>query len=648
MLHFPTPIQEGSMADRIARLDWATTPLGPIESWPPQLQFAVSLALHSDYPTSIYWGEELRLLYNDAWSHIPGERHPDALGRPAVEVWHDIWHLIGPQFEQVARAGKSISLTGQLLPMQRGGVTVETYWDYSFAPLVGDDGKILGVLNHGHEVTRAVLAERRLSFQVALNDRLRGLDDAVEVKLAAAEMLGGQLGAARCGYGQVDEAQETVTVRRDWQRDAGVMSLAGETRILDAFGPRLIDILRRGETLVVEDYRTDPRVSPEHAATWEGIQARSLIVVPLQQGQALTAILYVHDAVPRRWQKWQVELAEDVAERTWASVERAESERLLRESEDHYRHAVELNPQVTWTAVPDGQLNRVAQRWMEWTGTPGTGESWAAGLHPDDRERSFAVWARSVATGEPYDIEHRVKRIDGSYRWARSRAYARRDGRGRILLWYGTTEDVHERKLAEERQRLLINELNHRVKNTLASVQAIAFQTLKRDLSLPEARARFEARLIALSRAHNLLTDQNWTGAALSHVIASAVAHLAPERVEANGPPIWLAPRAALALALALHELGTNAAKYGALSVEEGMVRVTWDCEGDHIHLEWKEQGGPPVEPPARSGFGSRLIERGISADLGGTALLHFEPDGLRCVVEASLAAVQAQEPSLA
>jgi PAS domain S-box-containing protein len=121
----------------------------------------------------------------------------------------------------------------------------------------------------------------------------------------------------------------------------------------------------------------------------------------------------------------------------------------LHESEDHYRHTVELNPQVPWTATPAGQLDHVSPRWFDWTGTTGLGETWAAGLHHEDRARSLAAWGRSVAKGEPYDIEHRVKLRDGSYRWARSRASPRRDDAGRIVKWYGTTQDIHDQKLAE-------------------------------------------------------------------------------------------------------------------------------------------------------------------------------------------------------
>jgi PAS domain S-box-containing protein len=342
-------------------------------------------------------------------------------------------------------------------------------------------------------------------------------------------------------------------------------------------------------------------------------------------------------------------MARDVAERSWAAVELAQAGWALRESEDHYRHTVELNPQVAWTALPDGQLNRVSPRWQDWTGGTGLGDSWGEGIHPDDRPHTFHAWTHSVATGEPYDVEHRVRQVDGSYRWARSRAFPRRDGEGAILLWYGTTEDIEERKAAEQRQRLLINELNHRVKNNLSTVQAIAFQTLKGDIGLAEARSRFEARLMALSRAHNLLTEQNWGGASLESVVRDSTEHLAGEqdRFTVEGPDIKLTPRAALALALALHELGTNAAKYGALTAETGRISIGWRALAGRLLVEWKETGGPAVTEPKERGFGSRLIERGLDADLGGAARLAFETDGLRCMIEASLDAVRAAEQSL-
>jgi two-component sensor histidine kinase len=279
----------------------------------------------------------------------------------------------------------------------------------------------------------------------------------------------------------------------------------------------------------------------------------------------------------------------------------------------------------------------------------GLGEGWLEGIHPADREKSRKAWARSVATGRSYDVEHRVKRRDGGYRWARSRAFPRHDEADKVRLWYGSTEDIHERKMGEELQRLLINELNHRVKNTLATVQAIAFQTMKGSASLVAARGQFESRLLALSRAHDLLTERSWEGAPLTRVLADAMEHLAadPRRFRISGDQIGLAPKAALAFSLAFHELATNAAKYGALANDKGRIAIDWTIDEQRLRLHWREQGGPRVEKPKRRGFGSRLIERGLKADLGGKAEFLYEARGLSCTIEASLAAIQATEERL-
>ena len=548
-----------------------------------------------------------------------------------------------PKYQAVF--GKARTLDAQMLPLARNGTIEETYWSYTLTPIRDCDGAG-GIFLQGADITQTVLNERRLSFQIKVADRLRGITDPLEVKRAAAAMLGEYLGAARVGFVEVDEASDAIILRSDWTRGPDVPSLTGRATRLSDLPPAAVDHLRTGQVLALGDVDDlAAGSSAEDAALGGKLDVRAVITVPLVREGRLRAMLYVHEMAPRQWKRAEAAMARDVAERSWAAVERSLAEQSLRRSEDHYRHAVELNPQVSWTSWPDGQLNHVSKRWQDWTGTTGLGSTWADGLHPEDRERTFAIWGRCVETGEPYDIEHRVKFVDGSYRWARSRAFPRRNERGEILLWYGTTEDIHDRKLAEERQRLLINELNHRVKNTLATVQAIAFQTLKGDIPLAEARARFESRLLALSQAHNLLTEQNWEGAPLRQVVSDATDHLAdPARITIEGEGLWLAPRAALALSLAMHELSTNAAKYGSLSAEGGRVEVRWTIEDDLLRLDWKEKGGPPVAAPARRGFGSRLIERGLAADLGGTAALAFEPDGLRCTITASLSAVQAEE----
>jgi PAS domain S-box-containing protein len=635
------------MGESVLRHDWASTPLGSRQSWPPSLTFAVDLCLRSPLATSLYWGAERILVHNEAWIRLVGGEA--ALGVPAPEASQSLWPVAAALVEQVESRAEGVFVQQQPLRLLRGGVEEETYWDCHLLPILDEAGRVAGVLNQANEVTKTVTLERRLSFQVLLADRLRGVHDPEEAKQAAVELLGCHLGAARVGYAEIDEAQGLASVRQDWTRDPGVPSLAGQSTGIAGFGEEALALFRAGQMLAIPDIRQLPLGSADRTAAWEAAGVRALITVPLVRDGALKALLYVHEPQPRAWKRSDAAIVRDVAERSWAAVERARAEQSLMESEDHYRHTVELNPQVTWTAQPDGQLNRVANRWSVWTGTSGLGGSWIEAIHPDDRRHSLDAWSLSVATGEPYDIEHRVRMRDGGYRWARSRAYPRRHDSGDICLWYGSTEDVHERKVAEEHQRLLINELNHRVKNTLASVQGIAFQTLRGEVSLAEARARFETRLMALSRAHNLLTEENWGGASLERVVNDSIEHLSGEagRFDVEGEPLRLAPRAALALAMALHELGTNAAKYGALSAEGGRVSIAWSLAGDSLRLSWREQGGPAVQAPSRRGFGSRLIERGLAADLGGTAALHFDPDGLRCDIHASLAAIQAPERAL-
>jgi len=208
-------------------------------------------------------------------------------------------------------------------------------------------------------------------------------------------------------------------------------------------------------------------------------------------------------------------------------------------------------------------------------------------------------------------------------------------------LYHAAQEEIAERERIEARQELLINELNHRVKNTLATVQSIADQSLRSQADVGEAKDALTARIIALSRAHDVITARTWRGADLGEIVARAVQPFdtaGGARLRAEGPAVWLTAGAALAISMALHELGTNAAKYGALSSSEGQVSVTWSVsEEGLLRLVWTERGGPRVQAPRQRGFGSRLIERGLMVELGGEARLTFEEDGVVCEIVARL-----------
>ena len=207
------------------------------------------------------------------------------------------------------------------------------------------------------------------------------------------------------------------------------------------------------------------------------------------------------------------------------------------------------------------------------------------------------------------------------------------DEEGRLTGAVNMLIDITEEKAAAARQQLLINELNHRVKNTLATVQSIASQTLRHTESSQDFNVSFTSRLVALSRAHDLLTAENWEGANLREVLAHELAPHggALERIELEGPRVELGPRTALALAMAFHELATNAAKYGALSNDDGRLAVTWSEEGRRLLVSWTETGGPIVAKPSRRGFGSRLIERSITHELRGELAVEYAAQGLRC-----------------
>lgn len=201
--------------------------------------------------------------------------------------------------------------------------------------------------------------------------------------------------------------------------------------------------------------------------------------------------------------------------------------------------------------------------------------------------------------------------------------------------------DISSERAAAERQQFLLNELNHRVKNTLATVQSLAYHTFK--TAEPDTLRQFMGRLSTLSAAHTILTETAWHLGSVREIVRAAIEPFGSDRFETNGPDCDVHPKVAVTLSMVLHELGTNAAKYGALSNGHGTIAIDWTCdrEGDlaRLALTWCERGGPPVTPPARKGFGSRLIEGQLRLEFGGTATLDYRPSGLVCSIQLEMPA---------
>jgi PAS domain S-box-containing protein len=326
--------------------------------------------------------------------------------------------------------------------------------------------------------------------------------------------------------------------------------------------------------------------------------------------------------------------------------ERARAEAALREREQ--RLAASFESAAIGIAETDaaGRFVRVNEAFCAITGYARE-ELLQRGLadiaHPDDAAHDREIHQRQAAGAiDRFAHERRCVRRDGEATWVAIASAAVRGLDGRFAYAVHVVRDIAERRAAEAGQKLLLDELNHRVKNTLATVQSLAAQTIRGAGAQASYRETFEARLIALSKAHDLLTRRSWESAELIEVLTSELAPYReddPARIALEGPPVSLVPRAALTLGMVVHELATNALKYGALSVPGGAVTIDWAVEprGQEppiLRLQWLERGGPPVRAPRRRGFGSRLILRGIATDLDGQAWLDFEPLGLRARME--------------
>ncbi|KAA2234744.1 PAS domain-containing sensor histidine kinase [Salinarimonas soli] len=328
-------------------------------------------------------------------------------------------------------------------------------------------------------------------------------------------------------------------------------------------------------------------------------------------------------------------------------------EQALIDREARFRTLAEAIPQLVWSARPDGSCDYLNPRWVEFTGVPEEhhhGLRWLEVVHPEDRPRTAKAWENFIAGRSAYDVDYRLRSRMGVYRWFQARAVIQHDQDGRATRIFGTSTDITDKKDVEEQQLLMARELHHRVKNTLATVQAVISATARKATTTDEFYQAVTDRIVSLSRTHTLLVNNEWGGATVTDIFRSELAPYNDEsssRIILDGPPVQLSSELALALGMAAHELTTNAAKYGALSLPDGCIQVRWSVVREQdawLTLEWVEQDGPPVEEPTRKGFGSVLLERVLGRQVSGEVKVEFAPDGLRVRVRAPL--TSSHEPS--
>jgi PAS domain S-box-containing protein len=590
-------------------------------------------------PMFLLWGPERGIFYNKGYAAILDQSHPRAFGQPFADVW--------PEHEQDAEAiiakihtGEAPHMDDLTFVVRRTGYSGEVDYSFSCSPVMDEEGQVRGTLwIHGATFAQE-RAERTLRFRFALDQRLHHITDPHEVMAVTAEMLGQHLNASRVNYGYVEDtpAGEIFIVDRDWT-DGDTPSLVGRYPV-EVFGEPLIAVLKEGHTVCLNDAFDDQLTAGEGiAATYVAIGARSGITVPLIKGGRVAAALLVHQVNPRHWREDEEILVRQVAERTWDAVERARAESALRESEERMRDILESINDAFYAVDRHWRftyVNRKAEElWGKTRETLMGRFCWDEFPQAVDTE-PYKAHLHAMESRSPMRLESKSPVID---QWLEISIFPTADGGLSVYF-----RDVGSRKQAEEHRELLIHELNHRVKNTLATVQSIAAQTLRNAGVAQEPRMALEARLFALSRAHDVLTRENWEGAALREIVTQAVEPYrgaGEGRLVSEGPEVRLSPRAALALSMALQELATNAVKHGALSSAVGRVEISWSLDNNvqpaRLHLRWEEKGGAPVHPPQHRGFGTRLIERSLASDLQGDVTVDFAPTGVVCIIDAPM-----------
>ncbi len=444
---------DGEMARLIAGHDWSGS-LGPVADWPGSLKTTVGLMLHSPVPLVLLWGADGIMLYNDAYSVFAGARHPQLLGAKVREGWPEVadWN---DNIMKVGLAGGTLSYREQELALNRRGRLEPCWLNLDYSPVIDESGKPGGVIAIVVEVTEQVTvardlaeSEARLRFLDALSRETAQRLDADAILAITTRMAGEYLGVSICAYADMDADEDGFTILGDWSAP-GSPSIVGRYSLTD-FGRKAVEELHAGRPLIINDNAAE--LPSYEAATFQAIGIAATICMPLVREGRLTALMAIHDKAARVWKSSELAVLGEVTERSWAHIERARVEGVVRASESQFRTMAQAMPNHVWTAAPDGTLDWFNQQVYDYSGAAKgslNGTGWTSLVYPDDLERSGAQWLAALGAGEGYETEFRLRRADGAWRWHIARAVPVKDGAGTVLRWIGTNTDIDDQKNAE-------------------------------------------------------------------------------------------------------------------------------------------------------------------------------------------------------
>jgi PAS domain S-box-containing protein len=403
----------------------------------------------------------------------------------------------------------------------------------------------------------------------------------------------------------------------------------------------------------------------EPTALLRALGVKAYIGLPLLAHGHLFGTIAFGATKKARFTDSDIELLKTLTDQCAATLDRSRLLESLRESDARYRIALSAGRMGTWETDYATGVRLWSQEGMELFGLAladgrgrvgGEEDEYVMAIHPDDRHLAEGFHALADKQ-DSFAAEYRVARPDGSVLWLSGHGQvAARSADGKAQRLVSIMADITERKKTEDHIQFLMREISHRSKNLLSVIQAIAGQTARSAGTMEEFETRFTRRLHGLAASHDILVDQSWQGAPLGDLVRLQIApflEAGSSRLEMTGPDVVVTAQAAQAIGLALHELATNAAKYGALSASVGKVKVSWrfdenGVEPHRLQLSWVEQDGPPVKPPSSKGFGHIVIERMVASSLDGAVVMEFAPQGLRWTLSIPVANVVSERPTAA